>query len=403
MAKVAAVLGAGIQGCCAALALRQLGFRVRLYDKSRALMNRASANQEGKIHLGFVYARDESMVTARTMIEHALRFAPGLESLIGTTIDWEPHLSERFYCGIHRDSSLTMDEHVVHFNTLEGIYQEASDDQSLHYLGRRPKRIWSMDAPFRFSGSSLIHAVRSEETAVHPGWMRHVMVTAVEQDPEIATFVRHDVEQVEKAGGTFTIFGKNMDGAWKTTADIVVNCLWEGKHRIDGALRRDRSSDWITRVKYGFMLDSTPELRDLPSLIITHGPFGDIVNYPHDNAVYITWYPACLAYIGETDRLPEAWEAACEGHHPPGLARRILDDSVAHLAEYVPQLRDLKLRQIMAGSIMGNGKTDISDRESGLHRRHGIGVDASDGYYSIFTGKYTSGPANALELRTMLA
>jgi hypothetical protein len=156
-------------------------------------------------------------------------------------------------------------------------------------------------------------------------------------------------------------------------------------------------------VKYGFMLDSTPELRDLPSLIITHGPFGDIVNYPYDNALYVTWYPSCLAYIGETDRLPEAWEAACEGHHPPGLARRILEDSVAHLAEYVPQLRELKLRQIMAGSIMGNGKTDISDRESGLHRRHGIGVDASDGYYSVFTGKYTSGPANAMELRTMLA
>ena len=403
MAKVAAVLGAGIQGCCAALALRQLGFRVRLYDKSTALMNRASVNQEGKIHLGFVYARDESMVTPRTMIEHALRFAPTLESLIGTTIDWEPHLSERFYCGIHRDSSLTMDEHVAHFNKLEDIYQEASDDQSLHYLGRRPKRIWSMDTPFRFSGSSLIHAVRSEETAVHPGWMRHVMVTAVEQDPEIATFVRHDVEQVEKRGGTFTICGTNIDGAWKSTADVVVNCLWEGQHRIDRALRRDRSPDWITRVKYGFMLDSTPELRDLPSLIITHGPFGDIVNYPHDNALYITWYPACLAYIGETDRLPEVWEAACEGHHPPGLARRILENSVSHLAEYVPQLKELKLQQIMAGSIMANGKTDISDRESGLHRRHGIGVDASDGYYSIFTGKYTSGPANALELRTMLA
>ena len=40
---------------------------------------------------------------------------------------------------------------------------------------------------------------------------------------------------------------------------------------------------------------------------------------------------------------------------------------------------------------------------SGLHKRHGIGIDASDGYYSVFTGKYTSGPANAIELRRMLA
>lgn len=403
MAKLATVLGAGIQGCCAALVLSKLGFQVRLYDKSSALMNRASANQEGKIHLGFVYARDESMITARTMIEHALHFAPALESLIGTAIDWAPHLSKRFYCGIHRDSSLTMDEHIVHFNTLEKIYEEVSDDKNLHYLGRRPKRIWSMDTQFRFSGSSMVHAVHSEETAVHPGWMRKVIVTAVEQNPEITTFVRHDVEHVEKLDQTFTVSGKNMEGAWKSTADIVVNCLWEGKHRIDKELQRDQSSDWITRVKYGFLLDSTPQFRDLPSLIITHGPFGDIVNYPYDNSIYVTWYPSCLAYIGQTDRLPDAWEAVCEGRHPPGLVGRMLEESIANLSEYVPPLKQLKLKQIMAGAIMGNGKTDISDRESGLHRRHGIGVDASDGYYSIFTGKYTSGPANAIELQKMLA
>ena len=96
---------------------------------------------------------------------------------------------------------------------------------------------------------------------MHPGWMRHVIVTAVEQDPEIAAFVRHDVEQVEKTGGTFTIHGTNEDGAWKSAADVVVNCLWEGRHRIDRALRPHRTSDWITRVKYGFMLDSAPGSR----------------------------------------------------------------------------------------------------------------------------------------------
>ena len=403
MAKVAAVLGAGIQGCCAALALSKLGFQVRLYDKSRALMNRASANQEGKIHLGFVYARDQSMITARTMIEHALQFAPALETLVGTAIDWEPHLSSRFYCGIHRDSSLTLDEHIAHFNALQAIYDEVSDDKSLHYLGRRPDRIWSMDAQFRFCGSSLVHAVPSEETAVHPGWMRRVIVTAVEQDPEIAAFVRHDVEHVEQRGQTFTISGKNDEGRWKDTADIVVNCLWEGKHRIDKDVQRGQSPDWITRVKYGFNLDSTPELGYLPSLIITHGPFGDIVNYPHDGTIYVTWYPACLTYMGHADRLPDEWEAVCEGRHPPGLVERILGESIAELSEYVPELKRLRLKDVMAGTIMGKGKTDISDRDSGLHKRHGIGVDASDGYYSVFTGKYTSGPANAIELQQMLA
>lgn len=403
MAKTAAVLGAGIQGCCAALALSQLGFQVRLYDKSRALMHRASANQEGKIHLGFVYARDHSMVTARKMIEHALQFAPAVEALVGNPLDWEPHLSERFYCGIHRDSSLTLEEHFAHFNALQKIYEELTGDTECHYLGRRPERIWHMDTPFKFKGSTMSHAVQSEETAVHAGWMREVIVGAVEHDPEISIFTRHEVDSVVKAGTSFEVRGMNEDGTWKSTTDVVVNCLWEGKQRIDSMMYSHSDSDWITRVKYGFVLNSIPELRDLPSLILTHGPFGDIVNFPGDNSIYLTWYPSCLAYIGQTDRLPDVWEAVCEGNHPPGLTDRIFKETIDALSEYVPELRTLKLKQIMAGSIMGHGKTDISDRESGLHKRHGIGVDAMDEYYSIFTGKYTSAPANAMELQEMLA
>jgi hypothetical protein len=403
VAKVAAVLGAGIQGCCAALALRQQGFRVRLYDKSRALMSRASINQEGKIHLGFVYARDESMVTARTMIEHALQFAPAVESLIGAPLDWEPHLSERFYCGIHRDSSLTLDEHFAHFDALDAIYREVSEDGRLHYLGRRPRRIWSRDTPFRFGGTSLAGAVQSEETAVEPDWMRDVIVAAVEECPDIGPVLGHEVEHVERVGQGFGIRGLSRGGAWKSAADVVVNCLWEGQQRIDAALGCERGADWITRVKYGFLLESTPALRDLPSLIVTHGPFGDIVNYPHARALYVTWYPSCLAYLGPGTKLPEEWDAACDGRHPPDLARRMLEDSIASLAEYVPALKGLPLRRIMAGAILGNGTTDISDRASGLHKRHGIGVEGTDGYYSVFTGKYTSGPANALQLQRLLA
>ena len=403
MAKTAAVLGAGIQGCCAGLALSKLGFQVRLYDKSSVLMNRASANQEGKIHLGFVYARDRSMVTARKMIEHALRFAPAMESLVGGTLNWEPHLSERFYCGIHRDSSLSLDEHFAHFTALQDIYEELSNDTECNYLGRKPVRIWNVDTRYQFSGSSMPHAVQSEETAVHPGWMREVIVSAIERDQEITAFTGHQVDHVEHAKQSFVSGGTNAHGAWKTTTDIVVNCLWEGRHRIDNVMHANHVSDWITRVKYGFVLDSMPELRKLPSLIITHGPFGDIVNYPYDNTIYVTWYPSCVAYIDQAERLPERWEAVCDGVHPPDLAERIFKESIEALAEYVPALRTLKLKQIMAGSIMGRGKTDISDLESGLHRRHGIGVEVTDGYYSIFTGKYTSGPANAIELQELLA
>jgi glycine/D-amino acid oxidase-like deaminating enzyme len=403
MPKTAAVLGGGFQGCCAALALRQRGFRVRLYDKSSGLMRRASANQEGKVHLGFVYARDASLITARTMIEHALRFAPAVESLVGGPIDWEPHLSERFYCGVHRDSFLTPTEHSAHFDALQGIYDEVCDDPHLHYLGRRPRRIWSEEVPFRFAGTSMVHAVRSEEAAVHPDWMRQLITEAVEDDPEISTALRHDIEQVERRGQSFVVGGSNGRGPWHDSADVVVNCLWEGRQKIDRALDVDTGRDCITRVKYGFLLEGPPDGARVPSLVITHGPFGDVVRYPIDNSVYVTWYPACLTYIGHTDRLPDVWEDACDGNHEPDRARQIFRESIEALSEYVPELKSMALKRIMAGSIVGHGKTDISDRQSGLHRRHGIGIETAGDYYSIFTGKFTSAPANAMALQSALA
>lgn len=403
MPKIAAVLGAGLQGCCAALALRKRGFQVRLYDKSHALMNRASLNQEGKIHLGFVYARDPSMITARTMIDHALKFAPAIESFVGKAIDWEPYLSTRFYCGMHRDSTLTLDEHYAHFNGLQEIYEELSDVPGRHYLGRRPERIWSKETSFEFSGSDLLDAVLTEETAVHTGWMRETIVNAINADRDIQCFVSHTIQDVQNHNQQFVIAGTNPSGAWTGNADIVVNCLWEGQQSVDQSVGFNVRTDWIIRVKYGFILKSIPELAEIPSLIITHGPFGDIVNYPYDNTIYLTWYPACLAYIGQDVTLPAQWDAACNGQHDQTVIERIYKETLDALSVYVPQLASLELKDILAGTIMGHGKTDISDRDSGLHRRHGIGVESDNDYFSIFTGKFTSAPANALALQEMLS
>jgi glycine/D-amino acid oxidase-like deaminating enzyme len=50
------VLGGGLQGCCTALALAERNVRVVLFDKNEALLSRAAVANEGKIHLGYMYA-----------------------------------------------------------------------------------------------------------------------------------------------------------------------------------------------------------------------------------------------------------------------------------------------------------------------------------------------------------
>src|SRR5262245_21825995 len=73
------VLGGGLQGCCIALALAERKVRVTLFDKNDALLSRAAAANEGKIHLVYMYAGDPTLSTAKTMMAGALSFAPFLE------------------------------------------------------------------------------------------------------------------------------------------------------------------------------------------------------------------------------------------------------------------------------------------------------------------------------------
>ena len=78
------VLGGGLQGCCTALALAERGLNVVLLDQNQALLERTAVANEGKIHLGYMYAGDPTLSTARIMMEGALAFAPFMERYLGT-------------------------------------------------------------------------------------------------------------------------------------------------------------------------------------------------------------------------------------------------------------------------------------------------------------------------------
>ena len=79
------VLGRGLQGCTIALALADRGVKVTLFDKNNTLLSRAAAANEGKIHLGYMYAGDPTLSTAKMMMQGALSFAPFLERYVGNT------------------------------------------------------------------------------------------------------------------------------------------------------------------------------------------------------------------------------------------------------------------------------------------------------------------------------
>src|SRR5688572_31513296 len=98
-----AVLGAGIMGCCTALQLARGGCSTTVIDKASATMTAASRWNEGKIHLGFLYAGDPSGRTADRLIPGGLGFRAIMESLIGETLAGATTVQPDLYL-VHRDS-----------------------------------------------------------------------------------------------------------------------------------------------------------------------------------------------------------------------------------------------------------------------------------------------------------
>jgi len=107
MARRIAVLGGGMLGVCTALELVRRGERVSIIDGCPELMQGASRWNEGKIHLGYLYAADTALGTAERLIPGALAFAPLVERHVGRALDDFCTIDDTFI--LHRRSVVDLE------------------------------------------------------------------------------------------------------------------------------------------------------------------------------------------------------------------------------------------------------------------------------------------------------
>src|SRR5262249_28624031 len=118
------ILGGGLQGCCAALALAKRAARVTLFDKNELLLSRAAVANEGKIHLGYMYAGDRTLSTAKTMMAGALAFAPFLERHLGRSMRSFMVSAPASYI-VHRDSQQSPRDVSAYLMAVHALINEA--------------------------------------------------------------------------------------------------------------------------------------------------------------------------------------------------------------------------------------------------------------------------------------
>lgn len=386
-----AILGAGGAGVCAALELAQRGYKIDLYERSSLPVSKASYVNEGKIHLGFIYAMDRDLHTARKMIVAALHFVSNLKRWI--SLDPEDVISTPFHYCIHRDSLMNGPELHSHYKKCMTIFDEARGYFKQNYLDLFDS---SQASPMTASKLEEIAnpdyikaGFTTNEHAVEPRAIAEKLREALIHESSINLLLNTTVQRVARGGSQIIVYSTNGSDSQeqKETYTDVINSTWEGRLEIDKHLGISPSSKWSFRYKFGNKILIPIDHKEIPSVTMVQGPFGDTVNFK-EKGLFLSWYP-----IGRT-----GWS---EEYNPPDWDSDLTDEarmdvfmkSFEQMALRIPSVRKLAFKpedvNPVGGVIYALGNQDVDNAKSKLHMRHQAGIESYRNYHSINTGKYT--------------
>jgi glycine/D-amino acid oxidase-like deaminating enzyme len=389
-----AVLGAGLQGACVALELASAGARVDLYDKNDRCLAQASAQNEGKIHLGYVYAADRTLRTARTMVKGGITFAPLLRRWLGSAIDTVP-VSTRFHYVVHTESLVSPEDVASHLRASHEIALEESNGIPLDYFGSDyrspPRRMPAAERDRLYDRSAAAAAFETAEIGIDPERLADIVRARLSADSKIRCVFHATVREVkqdaEKPAVIFELSGDRASERY----DHVVNTLWEGRLAVDKTAGLEPERPWLHRVKHYVRARAPALASTVPSTTTVLGAFGDIAVY-ESGVFYLSWYPAGMRGVSAALSPPE-WPLVLDDTTSREMCRSIL----AGLASVVPSVAGLTPErlescEVKAGIIFAWGRTDIRDPNSGLHERYAIGPATRGRYHTVDTGKLTMAP-----------
>jgi len=387
-------------GSATALFLSRRGVRVTLFDRAAQPFARASRWNEGKIHLGYLYAADPSLATARRLLPGGLAFRGLVEDLIGCSIEPAIAYSDDTYV-IHRDS-VTSAQAAAHYFDEVSLLVAGHPDAPAYLLPAHHARVRQLTASELEAGydtARITAGFQVPERSVSTCWVADRFVEAIAGDPRIEQRMRSHVRRVRRStdAASSPLF-VDTDAGTDGPFDIVVNALWEGRLAIDAALGLALPSTWSHRYRLSAFV-RTPSDVDVPSTVIGTGPFGDVKNYNRRD-LYLSWYLTGLIAEGSSVATPSV----------PALddvrRKAMVGEIVACLGQFVPSVAALgpclDEACLEGGWVYAAGQGSLADPQSTLHRRDRIGITRAGSYISVDTGKYSIAPWLAREIASMI-
>jgi hypothetical protein len=374
---------------------------VDLFDQAERPVTQASLWNEGKIHLGLIYAKDMHERTSDVLLRGALHFDGALQRLTGRN---RPAglLSRPFRYLVHRTSQLSADVIAAHFKNVAARYRTLRDATGLTYFDHASDFVWEpmSDRAWRaeYDDRRIAAAFHTAELSVEPGMVAEMLRQAVAEQDAIRFHPHCRVERVNVVSTerpSVMLAGEGIVGPY----DELVNALWQDRLRVDATAGVQPERPWLHRYKLAIHLAGATGA--LPaSTTIMLGEYGDIVDFGGGRH-YLSWYPACK--LG-------AWRELQPADITSGIddavRKTVLEQTLSSLRAIVPSLASLDLSKaavrVEGGYIFAWGRTDIADPESELHARHHVGIRSRERYHSIDTGKYGMAPYFAEQLADRL-
>ena len=395
--KRVAVLGGGLQGACIALELARRGVTVDLYERNLTCFAEASTHNEGKIHLGFVYAGDKSLKTARLAATGALSFQPLLRRWVGDVIDSVP-ISSPFHYVVHRDGLIDPTAFAAHVDRVTEFIRTTAPGRNVEYFGQdptlSPQPLPSAAYDGLYDPAKVSAVFQTSEISFDPEALAPIFRQRLAETHEIRLLLGRKALSVVPRNTELLVYSVDAEDEHSEAYDHVVNASWAGRLQLDASMGIAPQENWTFRFKY-FVRSTLPLGAHAVSATIVLGPFGDTASY--SNGVrYLSWYPTGVVARSNDIEPPDIAATLAE---PDG---RALAAAIASgLGRVIPSTLccgdSLGSGPVVKGGwIFARGSTDIDDPASRFHQRCDVGVHAHGRYLSIDTGKLTMAPLFAV-------
>jgi glycine/D-amino acid oxidase-like deaminating enzyme len=388
-------------GASTALHLARRGRHVTLFDRAAEPFSGASRWNEGKIHLGFLYAADPSLRTARALLPGGLDFRPQVERLTGISLRAvTTHQGDHYLA--HRDSVVGADAIGAYLRDVAQLVEASprAPDYLVDVSTCRVDRLTSSELSDLADRDAVVAGYRVPEHSVDTQFVADAFVHAVREEPSIELALGQRVTGVERAGADddewCIVTGNERHGPYRG----VVNASWEGRPAIDLSIGHRPDVDQQFRYRVSVFAHADHEL-DVPCAVLGVGPFGDVKNYDGRN-FYLSWYPAGLVARAEGDTAPSEPELSADDR---AELRRVVFDALAARLPYVERIdAAVTDARVEGGWVYSQGRGRLDDPRASVHRRNRLGISNIGTYYSVDTGKYSVAPTLADHLaRRILA